>query len=251
VTSPALRSRHPTPWRALVVVVALLAGLLFVTSANTARGTDLRADRRLALSDLILREQRRVSAVERTARGLRARVEAATARAARADARVRAAKAQADALAGPAGLTAVAGPGIEVSLDDAPRDATPVGSAPAPTVDDLVVHEQDVHAVLNALWAGGAEAVTIMGRRVASTTAVRCVGNTLLLGGTVYSPPFVLRAIGSAVRLRHALDAAPGVRLFRSYVEAYHLGFDVRTAARLTMPAYDGTVPAGVAEVSG
>jgi len=34
--------------------------------------------------------------------------------------------------------------------------------------------------VVNALWAGGAEAMTIMGVRVISTSAVRCVGNTLL-----------------------------------------------------------------------
>ena len=49
--------------------------------------------------------------------------------------------------------------------------------------DDLVVHQGDVQAVVNALWAGGAEAMSIMDVRVISTSAVRCVGNTLLLHG--------------------------------------------------------------------
>jgi hypothetical protein len=57
-----------------------------------------------------------------------------------------------------AGLTALSGPGVTVRLDDAPRRADGARSAGA-TVDDLVVHQQDVRAVVNALWAGGAEAV--------------------------------------------------------------------------------------------
>ena len=54
-----------------------------------------------------------------------------------------------------------------------------------PTVapDDLVVHQQDVQSVVNALWAGGAEAMMIMDQRVVNTSAVRCIGNTLLLQG--------------------------------------------------------------------
>ena len=35
--------RRRTAWDALVPVVALAAGLLFATSGQTARGTDLRA----------------------------------------------------------------------------------------------------------------------------------------------------------------------------------------------------------------
>ena len=44
------------PWSALVPLTALAAGLLFATSASTAQGTDLRADRRLQLTELIARE---------------------------------------------------------------------------------------------------------------------------------------------------------------------------------------------------
>src|SRR6185437_12861986 len=113
-----------------------------------------------------------------------------------------------------AGLTALRGPGLTVRLDDAPRRADgsrPAGARP----DDLVVHQQDVQAVVNALWAGGAEAMTLMGVRVIATSAVRCVGNTLLLDGQVYSPPFEIAAIGDQVRLQRSLDDTEGVALFR------------------------------------
>jgi uncharacterized protein YlxW (UPF0749 family) len=151
---------------------------------------------------------------------------------------VAAERARGDALAGAAGLVAVRGPGVTVSLDDAPRRE---GVAPASAnPDDLVVHQQDVQAVVNALWVGGAEAMTLMGQRVISTSAVRCVGNTVVLHGRVYSPPFVVSAIGDPQRLRIALDQEPGVEFFRTFVDRYGLGYAVRTGRALRLPAYDG-----------
>jgi uncharacterized protein YlxW (UPF0749 family) len=69
---------------------------------------------------------------------------------------------------------------------------------------------------------------------------VRCVGNTLLLHGIVYSPPYVVTAIGDAGQLREALDAAPDVVIYKQYVKAYALGYEVVSAPRVTMPAYTG-----------
>ncbi len=90
--------------------------------------------------------------------------------------------------------------------------------APADGVDanQLVVHQSDLQAVVNALWAGGAEAMTIAGQRVIATSAVRCVGNTLLLNGEVFSPPFRVAAIGPYGHNADALDRSPGVHLFRA-----------------------------------
>ena len=81
--------------------------------------------------------------------------------------------------------------------------------------------------MVNALWAGGAEAMAIMEVRVISTSAVRCVGNTLLLDGQVYSPPFTVAAIGDPARLQKALDTAEGVRLFRDAADDFGLGYEV------------------------
>lgn len=66
--------------------------------------------------------------------------------------------------------------------------ATPTVASPGRLPDDLVVHQQDIQAVLNALWSAGAEAVQMQDQRISATSAPRCVGNTLLLDGRTYSP---------------------------------------------------------------
>jgi len=231
------RRAHRRPWPVLVPLTALAAGLLFATSASTAQGTDLRADRRLQLTELIARERVDVRGRERDAADLRATVDAIAGDAAAEDSRVGAAAAPPE-LELAAGLVPVAGPAVTVSLDDAPRrDGRPELSDDP---DDLVVHEQDVQAVVNALWAGGAEAMTLMGQRIVSTSAVRCVGNTVILHGRVYSPPFVVAAVGDPSALQQSLDADRGVAFFRTFVDQFGLGYDVSEQRELTLPAYEG-----------
>ena len=208
-------ARHPdrrwTPWRALVPVVALAAGLMFATSANLSHGADLRSGGTTGLVGLVRGAQGRVATDRALVAGLDREIKAQTDRAARSNAGVAAPRRRAFQLQAPAGLTAVAGPGLSVVLDDAH------GPSRDPSIDpnESVVHQSDLQAVVNAMWAGGAEAMSVAGQRMIFTSAVRCVGNTLLLNGEVYSPPFRIVAIGPAAAMRAALGRSPGVRLYR------------------------------------
>jgi uncharacterized protein YlxW (UPF0749 family) len=240
----ALLPRRPADrrrgWSLLVPAVLLLAGLLFTTTATTANGTDLRDDRRPELANLITERKREVAGSEKRASYLRQQLESQTQAQAASETPVAEQRARGQAVLGPAGLAAVHGPGVTVRLNDAPR--RPDGTRPTGSPDDLVVHQQDVQAVVNALWSGGGEAMSIMGVRVISTSAVRCVGNTLLLDGRVYSPPFVVTAIGDPLRLQRALDAAEGVRAFRAAATDFGLGYEVKVEGDVTVPAYEGSV---------
>jgi uncharacterized protein YlxW (UPF0749 family) len=219
--------RRPTLWSALVPVVALLTGLLVTTSAHTAQGTALRDDRTPQLTSLIADRNRQIEQLSQQEAQLRGSVEAKTNAVAGTDADTASQQLRGDAKKASAGLTAVRGTGITVRLNDAPK--RPEGTLPQGVhPDDVVVHQQDVQAVVNALWAGGGEAMTIMGVRVISTSAVRCVGNTLLLNGRVYSPPFVITAIGDPERMRTALDASDGVRAFRAQAATLGLGYSFK-----------------------
>ncbi|CAM3320819.1 Uncharacterized protein YlxW (UPF0749 family) [Stackebrandtia soli] len=222
------------------------AGVLFTVTATAADGTTLRTDEDVRLRELIPQRDDEVVRLEDRAARLRDEVDA-LAEAAAGDDEVAAELDRAQLYMYAAGLVPVRGPGVVVSLDDAPRqgDQLPAGA----TVDDVVVHQQDVQAVVNALWAGGAEAMTIMGVRVVSTTAVRCVGNTLLLHGRVYSPPFVIAAIGNNEAMSNALDASRGVRAFRSAAEAFGLGYSMTGDSDISMPAFDGQVEMNDAKV--
>jgi uncharacterized protein YlxW (UPF0749 family) len=225
-----------SPWRILVPAVCLLAGFGFATSAHVSHGADLRPTNTGNLAGLVRSAEADVQAQERTLAALQAEVSAATRAAGLSDSAVAQAQAKADPLKAPGGLTAVQGPGISVVLNDAPQQI--VGVDP----NQLVVHQSDLQGVVNALWAGGAEAMTIAGQRVIATSAVRCVGNTLLLNGDVYSPPFRVVAIGPSTQMQDKLDASPAVRLFKQAAEFYGLGYTVEAQTQLDLPAYKGPV---------
>jgi uncharacterized protein YlxW (UPF0749 family) len=228
-------------WRLAAPLAFAAAGVLFATSAGAARGGDLRGGDRSDLADLIRAEEQRADEVTDRVERLRREVEAATEQAGETDRRVAAEQRRARDLEYAAGTVPVEGPGIRVVLSDAPRSADRV-LPPDATPDDLVVHQQDVQAVVNALWNGGAEAMQIMDQRMVTTGAVRCVGNTLILRGRVYSPPYEITAIGDPQRLRFALDTSEGVALYRYYVDRFGLVYSAEDQTEVRLPSYDGSL---------
>lgn len=225
-------------WAGTVAVAGVLAvaGGLFATSAGTAQGTDLRASD-TDLRGLVRQESSRLDARNTEVAGLRAEIDRLTAEVG--DSTTRDLQATAAELSGPAQLQPVSGPALVVTLDDAPRDrAQPEGVDP----NKLVVHQQDVQAAVNALWAAGAEAMMLMDQRVISTSAVRCVGATLHLQGRVYSPPYVITAIGDQDDMREALDDSVDLGYYRDDARAYGLTYRVQDDDRVEMPAYDGSI---------
>lgn len=233
-------------WHALVPAVCLVAGLLFAISARESNGQELRAPVNTTLADTVRAAEERVHRLDRQFRGLQAEVNAMAKNAGRDDSAVARAQAGVAPQLRPAGLTAERGPGVEVVLDDAP------GQPPGANVDpnQLVVHQSDLQAVVNALWAGGAEAMSVAGQRLIATSAVRCVGNTLLLNGEVFSPPFRVAAIGPSATMLKELSSSPGVRLFREAASYYGLGYTVSTQSTMEVPAYRGPVTLSYAHVA-
>ncbi|WP_223290876.1 DUF881 domain-containing protein [Streptomyces avicenniae] len=240
------------PARLRTTGVFALAGLIFWSSFQVSGGNNIRTDDSLLqMSDLIRERARDNETLESATARLRAEVEALARRDAAADDD----PAEAAALArlaeqeAAAGLTSVTGPGLTVTLTDAPADGGPlVPGVPDPSPNDLVIHQQDLQAVVNALWAGGAEAVQVMDQRLISTSAVRCVGNTLILQGRLYSPPYTVTAVGGTDALRAALDASPALDTYQQYVAAYGLGWEVAEHASVTAPAWEGGVGLRYAE---
>ncbi len=144
---------------------------------------------------------------------------------------------QLDVLSSEVGLTQVSGPGVTVTLWDAqPPDPLPEDL----TADDFVVHQQDIQAVVNALWRGGAAGITVMDHRLVSTSAVRCVGNTVILDGRVYSPPFVIAAVGPVQNLLRSLRSDDTVAAYRAWAAEAGLGYAQRTDGNLRLPEYRG-----------
>ena len=230
-------SRHPRLARSASVIVMALAGLMMTRAATNSRGHDLRPERDTDMATLVRSQASHNAALQKEAAGLRAQVEDLS-KANQTPGVTSSVISSASALAPSVGLEAVSGKALRVTLDDAPLSENPDGV----DANMLVVHQQDIQMVVNTLWSGGAEAMTIQGQRVISTTAVKCVGNTVVLHGVAYAPPYVIEAIGDLNAMQKALDTSEAVRIYKEYVSAYQLGWSVERAGQVTMPAYTGAV---------
>ncbi|MEY9941076.1 uncharacterized protein YlxW (UPF0749 family) [Streptacidiphilus sp. MAP5-52] len=226
--------------RALSCLVFGLAGFLCYAGALASHGTDLRNDNTLLrLSDLIEQRSQQNAQADVSLTALRAQID----QLAQQHAQNPADAAKLAALEREAGLDPLTGAGLTVTLNDAPPDATArIPGVPQPQPDDLVIHQQDLQAVVNALWRGGATGIQVQDQRLISTSAVRCVGNQLILQGRVYSPPYVIKAVGSPQALLTALNGDTYIQTYLQYVAAYGLGWKVDQSKAMTLPAYSGTV---------
>ena len=233
--------RRFRPVRVLTAAVFALAGLIFFTSFNTAKGTNIRTDTSLLkLSDLIQERSRKNGELDESNAALRDDIESL---AERDDGSTKAEDAKLAALEEKTGTQELKGESLSVTLDDAPPDATAkLPGYPEPQPDYLVIHQQDLQAVVNALWQGGAEGIKVMDQRLISTSAVRCVGNTLILQGRVYSPPYKIQAVGDPERLKKALAESPAIQNYMVYVNVYGLGWKVEDEGTATLPGYSGAV---------
>jgi len=240
------RENRSLGWRLLAPAVFLLAGALFVTSALTSDGTDLRAGRYGDLGTVVSQQKREADQLRAEANDLADEVSTLSAQIGGTE--VDEVRAAADALRQPAGLLSVKGPGLTISLDDAPEEI--VDSADI-EVGKLVVHQQDIQAVVNAMWAGGAEAMTIQGQRVISTTGIKCVGNTVLLHNVPYSPPYVITAVGNPSVMLTSVYTNPYIEIYLQYVERYQLGWEVDVHTEVSLPAYEGALDLGYARPAG
>lgn len=226
--------QRTTASKVATFVTCLAAGLMLTTGALASKGADLRPNQTTDLIDLVREESRHNADLAARVAELRARVDEL---AQGADSNQPGGD-ELDELSRAAGLEAVKGPAVTVTLTDAPLTVKPAGVAD----ELLIVHQQDIQAVANALWSGGAEAMTIQGQRVTALTGIKCVGNTVVLHGVPYAPPYVITAIGDPDELEASLAGSEYLRTYQEYVTAYRLGYSQERQAEVTLPGFKGSV---------
>jgi uncharacterized protein YlxW (UPF0749 family) len=234
-------------WQVGTPLVAILSGALFVVSAESSEGTDLRPGRYTDLSSIVSSESHDVEALKAQAAQLNEEVQQLTAEVG--DKQVDKINAKVQELQGPAGRDPVTGPGVTVTLSDAPesvRDTSEID------VNYLVVHQQDIQAVVNAMWLGGATAVTIQGQRIITTTGIKCSGNAVRLHGIPYSQPYVISAVGDQGSLYSALMDSHYLQIYRdqSAQPDIAVGWDLQLADSIKAPAYEGPIDLSYATVA-
>jgi len=225
--------------------VVLLVGALLTISATNSEGTDLRPGRFTDLASLVETEADEYDALEGRLNDLTADVEQLT-RAVK-DRTVNRYHRRIARMEDPAGLTPRTGPGVTVTLSDAPEEV--INDAEV-NLNLLVVHQQDIQAVVNAMWGGGATAITVQGQRIVSTTGIKCEGNAVQLQGIPYSQPYVIEAVGDQSELLLALEKSDYLQVYREQAADPEIavGWDVELDDQVQAPAYDGLLDISYAQ---
>ena len=222
------------------IVAFAAAGFLLAASTLTANGSDIRVERPAQLRDLVQNEANKIDKLENNLIDIQSEIENITNGTARSE--IQSTQVKIEQLSPVAGFTSMVGPGLVITLNDAPQVDLSIPENERPDVNDLLIHQEDVQSVVNALWAGGAQGVSLMGKRVIATSAVKCVGNTLLLHGKVYSPPFRIEAVGDVTKLTKSLRDDVNVAILQDYVDLFGLVYEVQRAALIELPPYEGSL---------
>ena len=134
-----------------------------------------------------------------------------------------------------AGTTALTGKGVTVTIADSTIPTTELGG----NVEEYIIHDGDLRMVLTELYGAGAEAVSVNGQRIVATTAVRCVGNTIMINDVKVASPFEIKAIGDPNTLEAALMIKGGVS---DYLKSWNINLTVKKEEKIIVPRYAGVV---------
>jgi uncharacterized protein YlxW (UPF0749 family) len=134
------------------------------------------------------------------------------------------------------GLTAVRGPGVIVEIADSKR-VVPPGENPA----SFIVLVDDLRDIVTALWASGAEAISINGERLVATSSIYGVGSSVLVNTAFLSPPFRIEAIGSEGLLDRFQSHPAFLGRVAHRIDIFGLEFASQASSELTLPAFVGS----------
>lgn len=138
------------------------------------------------------------------------------------------------------GLTEVSGSGIIIKLDDN-QTVTAESIGIYDNISRYLIHDEDLRTIVNELKNAGAEAISINGQRIVSTTAITCDGNVILINGEKVGAPFEIKAIGFQEMFIGAL-LRPG-----GYIEVLEndgIITSVEKQDKVTIPKYNGILGA-------
>ena len=228
------RRRPPLLLTALLVLVGLMTG---VAAAQVRQHSDDAGRVRRQLVADVRRQTSATDLLVGQAAILRRQVQADRDRALGDGTRGRNMSAQLSALELVTGEVAVHGPGLVVTLDDGPDATADPGSGRGGQLGAGRIYDRDVQDVANALWAAGAEAMTINGQRLVASTSIRSAGEAVLVDFRPLSPPYVLRAIGDVDAMQPAFADGATARRFSTWISLYGIGFSISRAGDVRLPA--------------
>ena len=224
---------------AVAVLGALLVGCVFgiamsQLASNNVDGSGERGD----ILASVRAAQDRAAALDDNRRELAEDLEAIRAAALTDDAAGESGLTELSALEIAAGAATASGPGIVVTVAEPP---TPVNlsdvSSPVRGSSEAAVLDRDLQVLVNSLWVSGAEAVTVDDVRIGPGVTIRQAGGSMLVDNRPVFAPYTVAAIGSPSQLQARFAVSDAYLRLSALAQLYQVGFDVRVADELDMPA--------------
>lgn len=220
---------HPVPRRTAGLVLLVFGLLVTIAAVQTSRNAsandagreslieqvDLRRQGVSELQKQLDRQQSQVFALQSELNSLATERQATQARLERLGIRT--------------GFGAVSGPGVQVTVNSAPGSA---GSE--------LVRDSDLTLLTDALWAAGAEAISVNGQRLTALSAIRSAGQAILVDFRPISPPYVVKAIGDVDAMRATFASGAAGTYLHSLDDNYGITSDIDSVSALSLPASSG-----------
>lgn len=145
------------------------------------------------------------------------------------------------------GLSEVTGTGIVITVNDNQKISSTDWIL---DLNGLIVHDLDLIKIVNELKNAGAEAISINGQRIITTSAIECDGNVIMVNDEKMAAPFEIKAIGlpeallSICRIGGYVDVLTGAdRQLEVKVETSDT-----LKEKITIPKYTGVIKFEYAE---
>ncbi|GMA31246.1 hypothetical protein GCM10025875_12380 [Litorihabitans aurantiacus] len=143
-----------------------------------------------------------------------------------------------EVLAVVSGTAPVTGPAYAITLSDSAQATQEPGAHPEEQVVAV-----DVQIVVNALRAGGAEAITVNGTRVSGSGAIRGAGQAVLIDLVPVTSPYEVLAIGDVERIRRSVTGSSAAAHLSVLRDRYRIGVTSGSREEVTMPAARTSAP--------
>lgn len=236
MTAVVRRLRELPSWQVTLSAALLVLGFL-IAAQLSAEGPRIRytSQERVPLVETVIGLQAQQESLKDRILELRSQIGALEAELPASAAQEKALNAELEKARIDSGLVQLAGPGLVFKLEDAD------GAVGNGNTDGLVT-ARDVRVLIQELWLAGAEAISVNGERITTTTAVLDIGNSILVNSAYLAPPYQVTAIGPKDLYDRVSGSASFVEFFTSRIDPSGIRLSFAEVESVTVPAYAGTV---------
>lgn len=224
---PTTPGRKRTGDLRLIAVLAGFGLLVAVSAVETQQGKPAASAERTQLIAQIKTRQTRLDGLHTSLRQLQTQIADLQTSSVSQEAAQTRLNGQISKLGVASGMTAVAGPGLVVTADNA-RIATPGAGG--------TIVDTDLQALVNGLWAAGAEAIAVNEQRLSPLTSIRTAGQAITVDYRSLTPPYVVQAVGNPDTLPARFLQTQGGQMWLALRSNYGITFRTRTVDRMELP---------------